>query len=124
MKILPLNSYKADAPNWIVRWLKYTGYLICTGTTITGISVAYNYCTNRYLSETYLFLMLCILGALVGVVAGLAISLPLWGMAMLLDDIHALRIYASGYFTAREKDEDEDEDEVDDDHDPYDDFDP
>lgn len=36
------------------------------------------------------------LGGLLGFCAGLLVGLPFWGLALIADDLHALRIYASG----------------------------
>lgn len=101
MKIYPIKLVEADKKHWVVRWLRYDGYLICAAAVFFGIYYAYNLLTPYLVlslgSDPTLTAILSMLaGAFVGFVAGLGISLPCWAISMAIDDLHALRLYASG----------------------------
>jgi len=102
MNIFPMNRNDADRRHWVVRWLRYNGYFICAGALIAG--GYYGYIYSKLFSygapdamQVILPILGVLLGCLLGFVGGLAVSLPFWGMSMIIDDLHALRIYASGY---------------------------
>ena len=65
MNIFPLHAEEARKRHWVVRTLRYFGYLDA------------------------------IAGIIVGIVYG-NVGLPFWGLALIADALHALRIYASG----------------------------
>ena len=104
MRIYPVNGIEANNRHWVVRMLRYFGYMWAIGGTIAGAAYGYS------LLGLYIAAMLgtsfgvgavlgVALGGFVGFVGGLVIGLPFWAMALIVDDLHALRIYSSGYFT-------------------------
>jgi len=104
MRIYPVNGIDANRRHWVVRMLRYFGYIWAVIGTIGG--ALYGYRMGALFVVAYLNTSFEIgavvgvaLGALVGFVGGLVIGLPFWAMSMIVDDLHALRIYASGYMT-------------------------
>ena len=106
MNIFPVRRADSEKRHWVVRWLRYNGYIICIAATISGAVLAYNYgamlfafmgsSADEILSWVFAIVTL-LLGGLVGFVAGLGISLPFWGLALMIDDLHAIRIHSGGY---------------------------
>ena len=100
--IYPIHAEDAARRHWIVRWLRYTGYFEVIAVVVAGIAYANLYFTPVLWELLRIDHGLCpliavLLGALVSFVAGLAVTLPVWGLALVFDDLHALRVYASGY---------------------------
>ena len=101
MKIYPIQGAVADRKHWIVRWLRYTGYMEVIAAIIVGMMFAYN------LLAPLLFTLFgdraiatgvaLLLGGLGSFLAGLAITLPVWALSMVIDDLHALRLYHQGF---------------------------
>lgn len=108
MNIYPINRAEAQNRHWVVRWLRYIGYLICISTTIAGIVFALKYASLILPpvpdgTAPLVALLVAILGGLLGLTAGLGVSLPYWAVSLALDDLHALRIYAGGYVTVNDE---------------------
>ena len=105
MNILPIYANKAKNEHWVVQCLRGAGYCICIFSSIGGIATALTvllpFAQRMGFGGSSVILNLCFagIGAIVGFLLGLLVGLPFWGLALLLDDVHALRIYASGYFT-------------------------
>ena len=124
MKILPINVGEAERKHWVVKWLHNAGYYICILTGIAGVVVASRLSSHIVASMSDQTLMgvvriaCSVVGAIVGVYIGFLVGLPLWGMALLLDDIHALRVYVSGFVMVENE-----KGLPDDEHDDYDDYD-
>lgn len=100
MNILPIYAYQAEKKHWVVRFLRNAGYFICFLSSVGGLFLSLSL-FGPPLSDrgaAVISVIFAVLGALIGFLVGLLIGLPFWGLAMLLDDVHALRIYASGYF--------------------------
>lgn len=102
MNIFPLHKDTADKKHWIVRWLRYTGYLEVIAAVIVGLIYSYNMLTPILYMALRIDATLCaiialILGGFVSFVAGLAVSLPAWALSLVIDDLHALRIYHQGF---------------------------
>lgn len=102
MNIFPLHKDTADKKHWVVRWLRYTGYLEVIAAVIVGLIYTYNLLTPILYMALRIDATLCaiialVLGGFVSFVAGLAISLPAWAMSMMIDDLHAMRQYMQGY---------------------------
>lgn len=101
MHIKPIYRETANKKHWVVRWLRGIGVFICILGAVFGIIAGSQYARallNRYSYDAEVALTYA-LGGIIGLLAGLAVSLPYWALSLLLDDIHALRIYASGYVT-------------------------
>ena len=102
MRIIPVSSYEAKDRPWVTRLLRYIGFLIVIGCTLYGIIGSGNQITPLVREamgsdSNAVAIVVLILGGLFGFVAGLAVSVPYWGLAMLLDDIRAIRVQTSGY---------------------------
>lgn len=109
MNIFPIHSDQANRRHWVVRLLRYFGYLV------VGAAVLFGLLRGRVLlglmieQATGMDMELAaalgtVLGLLGGFLGGMLVSLPLWAMALIADDLHALRVYASGYATIGEGD--------------------
>ena len=102
MNIFPINRAEAQRKHWVVRWLRYIGYLICISSTIAGVVFALKYASLILppVPDGFVYLawvLVALVGCLLGFTAGLGVSLPYWAIALALDDLHTLRIYAGGY---------------------------
>ena len=102
MNLLPMNKAEAEKKHWIVRWLRYTGFIEVSAAVIIGLFYSFNLLTPLILQivdidPTLAAIIAMMLGGFVSFVAGLGITLPVWGLALVIDDLHALRIYAGGY---------------------------
>lgn len=102
MNIIPINSYERKDRPWVIRMLRYMGYLMVVLIVLFGISASGTYLTpivqNMMGNDSNaVAIVVLILGAVGSFAAGLLVSLPLWGLAMLLDDIHAIRIQTAAY---------------------------
>lgn len=108
MNISPLHTYEPKDRPWVIRWLRYMGYLSVLISIIVGIIVLspiftqfvatfYNLDYNGASGFGY------ILGAVAGFFGGLILSVPYWAIAMLLDDIRAIRAQTSGYAAIGDK---------------------
>ena len=102
MNIFPIHRETAQKRHWVVRWLRYTGYLEVIAAVIVGLIYSYNLLTPILYMALRIDATLCaiialILGGFVSFVAGLAVSLPAWALSLVIDDLHALRIYHHGF---------------------------
>lgn len=100
MNIFPLHAEEARKRHWVVRTLRYFGYLDAFAGIVAGLLYGGAMGTPLLLQLGLSFdaarLIAYPLGGLLGFCAGLLAGLPLWGLALVADDLHALRIYASG----------------------------
>ena len=103
MNIFPMNKSDADKKHWVVGLLRFNGFLITAGAMISGVfcALAYgNILLGGIFNGAYgniVPILLAVIGALVGFVAGLILSLPWWAISMVLDDLHAMRQYMQGF---------------------------
>ena len=102
MNIFPLHRDTADKKHWVVRWLRYTGYLEVIAAVIVGLIYSNNIGAPLIAELLNISwetgrLIAVLLGGFLSFVAGLAISLPTWALALVIDDLHALRVYSQGY---------------------------
>lgn len=108
MNIYPIHSQTAARKHWVVRWLRYTGYLEVTAAVIVGVFYATTFGTPLLVASFDIDPTLCaiitiILGGFLSFAVGLSITLPTWALAMVIDDLHALRMYNEGYVVTGEK---------------------
>ena len=102
MNIFPIYRDNAQKRHWIVRWLRYTGFMEVASAVIVGLIYSNNIgapLVSEILDvswETGRFIAV-LLGGFLSFVAGLAISLPTWALSLVIDDLHALRVYGQGY---------------------------
>lgn len=102
MRIIPVSSYEAKDRPWVTRLLRYIGFLIVILCTLFGIVGGGDQMTpmirgSMGSDSNAVAIVVLILGGLFGFVAGLVISVPIWGLAMLLDDVRAIRMQTAGY---------------------------
>lgn len=102
MNIIPIHADAANRRHWVVRTLRYFGFLLVILGTIGGTVYARALLTFPVaqalnLSLETAQLITIVLGALLSFSASLLVTLPYWGLALVIDDLHALRIYASGF---------------------------
>lgn len=102
MNIFPLHTYEPKDRPWVIRWLRYNGYLVVLISIIAGIVGLGPIFTEFVASALNLDYngasgIALVLGGVAGFFGGLIVSVPYWGLAMLLDDIHAIRVQTSGY---------------------------
>lgn len=102
MNIFPMNREDADRHHWVVRCLRYYGYLITTFCLIAGYAVGSENVAQLLIMATgwpkllAVALSTLVCGA-VGLCVGLLVSLPMWTVSMALDDLHAMRQYMQGF---------------------------
>lgn len=102
MNIFPLHPYDAKDRPWVIRLLRYIGYLVVILSTLFGFvalppvvaSTLHIYYAS---SSDGMYGVAVLLGGVAGFFGGLIISVPYWAIAMLLDDIRAIRTQTSGY---------------------------
>lgn len=102
MKLYPINALEANKPNWISRTLRVFGALVVIASVVVGVVLCNNMLAepvSQALGVSYeTAQILCLVfGGLCSFGGGLITSLGLWAAAMIIDDLHALRLYASGY---------------------------
>ena len=108
MNVFPMNRENADRHNWVVRSLRYYGYIITTICLIAGYAVGSKTVAQLLMLSTgwpkllAVALSTLICGVL-GLGAGLLISLPMWAVSMALDDLHAMRQYMQGFVILGDK---------------------
>ena len=102
MNIMPVHTYTPKDRPWVIRWLRYMGYLSVLISIIVGVIVlspllVQFVATVLNLDYNGASGIALLLGGVAGFFGGLIVSVPYWGLAMLLDDIHAIRVQTSGY---------------------------
>lgn len=102
MNIMPVHTYTPKDRPWVIRWLRYMGYLSVLIGIIVGVIVLSPISTEFVASALNLDYnsasgIALLLGGVAGFFGGLIISVPYWAIAMLLDDIRAIRTQTSGY---------------------------
>ena len=102
MNVFPLQAETAKKRHWVVRWLRYYSTFEVILAVLVGLFYSYNMLTPMAIQTTGMDPTLCavlalIIGGLVSFALGLAISLPFWALALVIDDLHALRLYGQGY---------------------------
>lgn len=102
MKLTALYYTEAKRRHWIVRWLRYMGFLIVLAATLAAILYGGNLVTPLVqqmlrTDSNGVAVLVLVLSAILGLAAGLVISLPWWGLSMLLDDLHAIRLQTAAY---------------------------
>lgn len=107
MNIFPIRLKDAEKSPWVVKWMYVMGYLIVIGAAILGavyggglLGPMLDY--QLHVDSSVGSILGILLGAAGGILGGLIISFPLWALSTLIDDVHALRVYASGYVTTNE----------------------
>ena len=105
-----MNKSEADKKHWVVRMLRYFGYLWAVAGVVTGV-VYGNNIGAYFLMQTFgmsyeiASAIGMIVGGFAGFVGGLIVGLPFWGMSMIIDDLHAMRQYMQGFVAIKGKDE-------------------
>ena len=102
MNVFPIHTDTPASRHWVVRWLRYTGYMEVIAAVILGVYYSAVFLAPRIQFQLNLDMNVCILiaalfGGFIAFVAGLGISLPAWALALVIDDLHALRLYNQGY---------------------------
>lgn len=102
MKIIPISAYEPKDRPWVTRLLRYLGYLIVIGCVLYGITTGgkqIGLLLRQLFNLDYngTAVLGAVIGGLLGFVGGLIVSVPYWGLAMLLDDIRAIRVQTAGY---------------------------
>ena len=110
MNIYPMHADAADRRHWVVRVLRVFGYIDAVAGVLLGIFYGYSMGAMFIMQITGLpatsaVIIGIVVGVLLGLAVGLMIGLPVWALSMLIDDIHALRLYASAYIVHWQKHE-------------------
>lgn len=108
MNIFPMKREDADRHHWVVRCLRYYGYLITTVGLILGFLIGSENVAQLLLqiSDWPKFLVVALstlVFGLFGLCLGLLASLPMWAISMALDDMHAMRQYMQGFVVIGDK---------------------
>lgn len=109
MNIFPIHSEEAKRRHWVVRLLRYMATFIAVGGVVTGMvlgrGMLWPYLYEAFSVDMELGMALGgVLGALGGFLAGMLAGLPLWALALIADDLHAARLYLSGFAAYGPKD--------------------
>ena len=100
--ISPVYADMAKRRHWIVRWLRYTAFFEVAALTVVGVIMSRQYASilvydfygeHSALAET----LAVALGGFLSFVAALGVTLPTWALALVIDDLHALRLNSQGY---------------------------
>lgn len=102
MNIFPMNREGADRRHWVVRCLRFYGYLIATFGLIAGFFVGSETVAQQLLQGTdwprlLVVALSTLVCGLIGLALGLFASLPAWAISLVLDDMHAMRQYMQGF---------------------------
>ena len=108
MNIFPMNKEQAGKHHWVVRCLRYYGYLITVISMIIGFLFGSENVAQMIIQATnwpkFLAVALpTLLCGIFGLCIGLLISLPIWAVSMALDDMHAMRQYMKGFVILGDK---------------------
>lgn len=100
--LYPLHQEAANRRHWVPRLLRYFGFFDAIAGTVAGIILGNNFGSFYLMAALNLEfdtanLIAMPLGGLFGFSVGLLLGLPMWALSMAIDDLHALRIYASAY---------------------------
>ena len=102
MNIFPIQIDTAKKRHWVVRWLRFYAFFEVIVAVLAGMFYAYNLLTPMAIQLTGMDPTVCAaivlaLGGLVSFALGLALSLPAWALSLVIDDLHALRLYHQGF---------------------------
>lgn len=108
MNIFPLYTNEAKKTHWIVSILRLYGIIQTIGaavaTFVAGREIVAQFLIHEF-DMTYeiagaVAIFITVFG---GAIVGLFASLFVFAIAMILEDIHAIRIYVSGYVATNDK---------------------
>lgn len=101
MTVYPIKVAAADRKHWVVRWLRYTGYAEIIASVAVGLIYAYSLLTpllfELFRDRTTAIALALLTGGVGSLVLGFAITLPVWALSMVIDDLHAMRQYMQGF---------------------------
>lgn len=101
MTVYPIKGAEADRKHWVVRWLRYTGYAEIIAAVAVGLFYAYSMLAPMLFpmlgDSTAAIIVSLVLGGIGSLLVGLALTLPVWALAMVIDDLHAMRQYMQGF---------------------------
>lgn len=108
MNIMPMHEYTRKDRPWVIRWLRYCGYLLVVlsiffGVAMIGPGLTDVLVTSFSMDYNGASVISLVAGGFGGFFGGLIVTVPYWGLAMLLDDIHAIRMQTSGYAALGDK---------------------
>lgn len=100
MYIYPKYLEKASKHHWTVRLLYAFGVIQIVGCTLLGWLFSGSIAQTLYsggVDAGAVAGLVNVLGLLVGLMAGIISSVGTWILALVVDDIHALRIHSGAY---------------------------
>lgn len=102
MNIFPLHRETADKKHWVVRWLRYMGFFEVFLAMIAGMYYSFSLLGPMIATVMELDVNTCtavttVVGGFLSFVIGIGLSLPLWALSMMIDDLHAMRQYMKGF---------------------------
>lgn len=108
MNVYPMHANDADRRHWVVRVLRILGYIDAIVGALSGAFYGYSMGAMFIMQITGLpavsaLIIGIVVGVLLGLALGLMVGLPVWALSMLIDDMHALRLYASSYIVHWQK---------------------
>lgn len=104
MKLTALYYDETKRRHWIVRWLRFLGYCLIIPSELAAITFGSplvmallgDAVDPRSPFAQLIVLIVCGVG---GFLAGIILGLPWWGLSLLLDDLHAIRLQTAAYVT-------------------------
>lgn len=100
--LFPKYMEEAAKSGWIVRFLKIVGVVQAVLCAAAGVFLGGPYASALIFSAGLMDRQAAsasgsLLGLAVGIVVGLWTSLPVFALAQVIDDLHALRIHTAAY---------------------------
>ena len=105
---IPLLYSEAEKRHWTVSLIRDISCIIMIACVVFGIFWSYTYWTPFIMSRSGLdsmpaSIIAIFLGVLLSLLGSLIVTLPLWIVSTVVDDLRALRLYASGYIIKKLK---------------------
>lgn len=102
MLIYPKHMEETLKSGWIVKFLRGVGVLQVIGCIVLGVLVGGPYVAvmltqTGVMSSEAAGIPALLIGAAVGIIAGLWTSLAFFALAQVIDDLHAMRIQTGAY---------------------------
>lgn len=109
MHLVPIREDQANRRHWVVKALRFVGYIQVIVDMIIGFAVGSTFIASVlreqfYFSRDGASLFGSVIGIALGFCMGMWLTLTVWGLALVIDDIHAIRMNTAGYYTSDPQD--------------------
>lgn len=100
MYIYPKYLEQASKPHWTVKLLRAFGVIQIAAATLLGLAFARPIAVQLNLGYAWsndAVPLLQLLGGLLGLAAGIVSSVGTWALALVIDDLHAMRMHSQAW---------------------------